>query len=62
MVETSPALFSDEVKHIEEIKKNIENIIHSEIGLRVRISLVEPKSLPRSEGKAVRVIDKRDIQ
>ena len=61
MVETSPALFSDEVKHIEEIKKNIESRIHSEIGLRVSISLVEPKSLPRSEGKAVRVIDKRDI-
>jgi phenylacetate-CoA ligase len=60
-VETSPALFSDEVKHVEEIKKNIENKIHSEIGLRVNISLVEPKSLPRSEGKAVRVIDKRNI-
>ncbi len=61
MVETSPALFSDEVKHVEEIKKNIENKIHNEIGLRVNISLVEPKSLPRSEGKAVRVIDKRII-
>ena len=61
MVETSPALFSDEVKHVEEIKKNIENKIHNEIGLRVNISLVEPKSLPRSEGKAVRVIDKRNI-
>jgi phenylacetate-CoA ligase len=61
MVETSPALFSDEVKHVEEIKKNIENKIHNEIGLRVNISLVEPKSLPRSEGKAVRVIDRRNI-
>ena len=60
-VETSPALFSDEVKHVEEIKRNIENKIHSEIGLRVNISLVEPKSLPRSEGKAVRVIDRRNI-
>ena len=60
-VETSPALFSDEVKHVEEIKRNIESKIHNEIGLRVNISLVEPKSLPRSEGKAVRVIDKRNI-
>lgn len=60
-VETSPALFSDEVKHIEEVKKDIENRIHSEIGLRVNISLVEPQSLPRSEGKAVRVVDKRNI-
>ncbi len=60
-VETSPALFSDEVKHVEEIKRNIESKIHNEIGLRVNISLVEPKSLPRSEGKAVRVIDKRNF-
>ena len=45
----------------EEIKKNIEIKIHNEIGLRVNISLVEPKSLPRSEGKAVRVIDKRNL-
>jgi phenylacetate-CoA ligase len=61
LVETSPALFSDEVKHVEEIKKNIENRVYNEIGLRVNISLVEPMSLPRSEGKAVRVIDKRNI-
>lgn len=58
-VEASPALFSDEVKHIEEVKRNIESIVHSEIGLRVNVNLVEPRTLPRSEGKAVRVIDKR---
>ncbi|HSO25162.1 MAG TPA: phenylacetate--CoA ligase, partial [Methanobacteriaceae archaeon] len=60
-VEASPALFSDEVKHIEEVKKMIESYIHSEIGLRVNVTLVEPESLPRSEGKAVRVIDKRNF-
>jgi len=60
-VETSEKLFSDEVKHVEEAKKMIEDHIHSEIGLRVNVSLVEPKSLPRSEGKAVRVIDKREL-
>ena len=60
-VETSPALFSDEVRHIEDVKRNIESRIHSEIGLRVNVNLVEPKSLPRSEGKAVRVIDKRNM-
>jgi len=60
-VETSEKLFSDEVKHVEEVKKMIENKIHNEIGLRVNVSLVEPKSLPRSEGKAVRVIDKREM-
>ncbi len=60
-IENSPALFSDEVKHVEEVKKSIEKHIHDEIGLRVNVTLVEPLSLPRSEGKAVRVIDKREL-
>ena len=60
-VETSPELFSDEVRELVGIKKKIENYIHNEIGLRVDVTLVEPKTLPRSEGKAVRVIDKREI-
>ncbi|QEF94113.1 phenylacetate--CoA ligase [Methanothermobacter sp. KEPCO-1] len=58
-VEASPELFSDEVKHVEEARRMIEKHIHSEIGLRVNVTLVEPGSLPRSEGKAIRVIDKR---
>jgi phenylacetate-CoA ligase len=60
-VEASEILFSDEVKHVEEVKKSIEDYIQAEIGLRVNVSLVEPQSLPRSEGKAVRVIDKRNL-
>jgi len=58
-VEASPKLFSDEVKHIEEAKKMIEEHLQKEIGLRVNVTLVEPESLPRSEGKSIRVIDKR---
>jgi phenylacetate-CoA ligase len=60
-VETSPELFSDEVKELVGIKEKIENRVHGEIGLRVNVTLVEPKTLPRSEGKAVRVIDKREL-
>jgi phenylacetate-CoA ligase len=60
-VEASNILFSDEVKHIEDIKKNIEDHIHNEIGLRVNVTFVEPQSLPRSNGKAVRVIDRRNL-
>lgn len=60
-VETSPEIFSDEVKELVGIKNRIENFIHNEIGLRVNVTLVEPKTLPRSEGKAVRVIDKREL-
>jgi phenylacetate-CoA ligase len=61
-VEMSPALISDEVKHVEEAKHMIEKRIHDEIGLRVNVNLVEPQSIPRSEGKAVRVVDKRKFE
>jgi phenylacetate-CoA ligase len=60
-VETSEKFFSDEVKRVEEVKKMIEDYIHNEIGLRVNVTLVEPQSIPRSEGKAVRVIDRREL-
>ncbi|MEL7669878.1 phenylacetate--CoA ligase [Methanobacterium sp.] len=60
-VEASESLFSDEIKELVGIREKIEDYIHSEIGLRVKVTLVEPKTLPRSEGKAVRVIDKREL-
>lgn len=60
-VEASPDIFFDEVKEMINIKKKIEDYIENEIGLRVKVSLVEPKSIPRSEGKAVRVIDERNL-
>ncbi len=60
-VETSKEIFSDEIKHIEAMKKKIESHIEKSIGLRVKVTLVEPKTLPRSEGKAKRVIDKREL-
>jgi phenylacetate-CoA ligase len=60
-VETSKKLFSDEIKGLEEVKKKIEKHIENSIGLRVKVTLVEPKTLPRSEGKAKRVIDKRQL-
>lgn len=60
-VETSKELFSDEMRKMEAIEDNISSIIQKEIGLRVNVTLVEPESLPRSEGKAVRVIDERNF-
>lgn len=60
-VEATADLFFDEVKEMIKIKNKIEDYIENEIGLRVKITLVEPKSIPRSEGKAVRVIDKRNL-
>jgi phenylacetate-CoA ligase len=60
-VEISKKMFSDEIRHIEDLRKTIERNIEKAINLRVKVSLVEPKSLPRSEGKAKRVIDKREL-
>ena len=60
-VEASENLFFDEVKEMVNIKKKIGDYIENEIGLRVKVTLVEPKSIPRSEGKAVRVIDNRNL-
>ncbi len=60
-VETSKDIFSDEIKHLEQMKKKIENHIEKSIGLRVKVTLVEPRTLPRSEGKAKRVFDKREL-
>ncbi len=60
-VEAGKGFFSDEVRHVEEFKHRIEKHIAQAIGLNVKLTLVEPKSLPRSEGKAVRVVDQRTL-
>ncbi len=58
-VELSPAVFSDQVKDIEEIKKRIEHNMMGNLGVGAKITLVSPDSLPLSMGKTVRIIDKR---
>ena len=60
-VEASPEIFSDEMKKIEEFERKVARKIQSTIGISVDVTLVEPESLPRSEGKAIRVIDERNF-
>jgi phenylacetate-CoA ligase len=60
-VEMTQALFSDEVKRIEDLEKSTKKRIEETLGISVKVKLVEPKSIERSEGKAKRVIDKRKI-
>ncbi len=60
-VEASKELFSDEIRKMEKVEKQISSAIKSETGLRVDVTICEPESLPRSEGKAVRVIDEREL-
>lgn len=60
-VETVPELFSDDVTELMNIKKKIADYIKNEVGIKVKVNLVEPKTIPRSTAKAVRVIDKRNL-
>ncbi len=61
MVEVNEKVFSDEVKALQNMERNLENHIKEILAVSARVKLVEPKSIQRSEGKAVRVIDKRKI-
>lgn len=60
-VEVSEKLFSDEVRKLEELGALIGKEMESALGINAKIRLVEPKSIQRSEGKAKRVIDRRNI-
>jgi len=60
-VEMTENFFSDSVKYIESLEHRIKSKLDSVLGLNVKVSLVEPKTLARSEGKAKRVIDKRKM-
>jgi phenylacetate-CoA ligase len=60
-VEVSERLFSDQVRRLEDLEVKIKREIASVLGISSRIKLVEPKTIPRSEGKAKRIIDKRDV-
>ena len=60
-VEMSEGMFSDTVRNLESIEHRIANALQSTLNIVAKIRLLEPKSIPRSEGKAKRVIDKRKV-
>ena len=60
-VEMTPELFSDTIDRLTEKEKEITGALKSVLGIYAKVSIVEPKSIVRSEGKAVRVIDKRNL-
>ena len=53
-------LFSDEVKHLQTLSQAIEKEIKEILGITCKVRLVEPKTIARNEGKAKRVIDRRE--
>ena len=60
-VEITEDVFADTVGQLETLEKQINERIKSVVGISANIKLVAPKSIPRSEGKAKRVIDKRKL-
>ncbi|HIR47295.1 MAG TPA: phenylacetate--CoA ligase [Candidatus Caccousia avicola] len=60
-VEMTEGMFSDTVRNLESIEHRIANALQSTLNIVAKIRLLEPKSIPRSEGKAKRVIDKRKV-
>ncbi len=58
-VEVDETVFSDEVKQLQKLAKTIESRIKDYLTVSVKVRLVEPRTIPRSEGKAQRVIDRR---
>lgn len=60
-VEVDERLFSDEVKILQRLSKQIEKEIKDMLGITCTAKLVEPKTIQRSEGKAQRVIDRRKL-
>ncbi len=60
-VEVGDAVFSDQVRRLQELERALSHSIKEYLGVTARVRLVEPRGLARSEGKAVRVIDNRRI-
>ena len=60
-VEMTPEMFTDNLGEIDRRQKELVEGLRSLLGLAAKVTLVAPKSIVRSEGKAVRVIDKRKI-
>ena len=60
-VEVAPDQFSDLMSQIQKMEKSLESAMRTMLGIGPKIHLVAPKTITRSEGKAVRVIDKRKL-
>ena len=61
MVEMTPENFSDSLAKIADMEKKLVGALKAMLGIAAKVKLVAPKTITRSEGKAVRVIDKRKI-
>ncbi len=60
-VELSEKMFSDQVRQLEGLENRLRGRLASVLGINARVKLVEPRTIPRSEGKAKRVMDRREL-
>jgi phenylacetate-CoA ligase len=60
-VEINDTVFKDDIKSLQTMENKIATDIKETLGVTARVMLVEPKTIQRSQGKAVRVIDHRNF-
>jgi len=60
-VEVNEDIFSDEMQKMENLEARLRAELDSTLGIATRVKLVEPKTIPRSEGKAKRVVDRSEL-
>ena len=60
-VEMNPEQFTDKVSEILAMEKSLANAMKTMLGINPAVHLVPPKTITRSEGKAVRIVDKRKL-
>jgi phenylacetate-CoA ligase len=60
-VEVTPEVFSDQIRALESLQHKLEQSLDHTLGIRARVTLVGPRTIQRSEGKARRVVDQRQI-
>ncbi|MHB0978564.1 MAG: phenylacetate--CoA ligase family protein [Thermoleophilia bacterium] len=58
-IEVEPSFFPDAMRRLVEFERHVEDRLQEELGVRARVKLVEPRTLPRHTGKARRIIDRR---
>ena len=60
-VEVRPELFKGDLRQLDNLRRRVTESLKSELLVTSKVELVEPDSLPKSEGKAVRVVDRREM-
>jgi phenylacetate-CoA ligase len=60
-IEVTPEVFSDKIGALENLQGRLTHALEHVLGIRAQVRLVEPRSIQRSEGKAKRLIDRRNL-